>query len=162
MSPLLLNLISWLSKRVFEPTGKEKFCKMCLDWVYNGFKPWLCFLKAFQQLLPQILEIIDICRQSLYICSYAAHMPCFFSIHTSGKPYTLKSEFYNFPKKKKITTTTIAGSHQLISHLATAALSSLPTYPLYSLELIFSAIAHLVFNLWRVFSLAASLCSNSI
>lgn len=159
MSPLVLKLISWLSKRVFEPTGKEKFCKIFPDWVYNGFKPWLGFLKGFQQLLPlQILEIIDICR--LYICSYATHMPCISSLHFE---ISLKDAFYNSQKKtKSIVNKVHVCAAQFISQLDTAALSSLPACPLYSPEFIFNVIAQLVFNLWRVFSLAASLCSNSI
>lgn len=95
----------------------------------------------------------------------SVHMPhiCHgFSPFTRVASLTLWNLHFTISKRKKKTTTTIAGSHQFISHLATAALSSLPAYPLYSLEFIFNAIAHLVFNLWRVFSLAASLCSNSI
>lgn len=55
-----------------------------------------------------------------------------------------------------------------VSQPDTAAPSSLPALIpsslLYSLESFLNAIAHLVFNLWKVFFflLAASLCSNSI
>lgn len=90
MSHLVLTLISRLSKHaLLYRQGKKSFVKCAwTEWVYNRFKPQLCFFfKGFQTLLPtQIFDTINICQQNLYICSNGAHMPCIF---TSDEPYTL-------------------------------------------------------------------------
>lgn len=92
MSRLVLNLISRLSKHVLlYRQGKKSFVKCAwTEWVYNRFKPQYVFFffKGFQ-MPAQIFDIINICQQSLYICSNAAHMPCIFSVNMSDEPYTL-------------------------------------------------------------------------
>lgn len=104
--------------------------------------------KGFQTLFPaRIFDIINICPQSLYICSNAAHIPCIFSVNTWVMSCTLwilsERAFYNFHKVQVC-------AAQFISQLDTP--SSLPVH---SLEFILKAIAQLVFNLGKVFSLVA-------
>ncbi len=115
MSPLLLNLISWLSKRVFEPRGKKSFVKcawtefimdLSLGSVFEAFHNFASDLGDHWYLQAEPLHLF-ICR------TYAM----FFLHSHEWQALHFEICILQFPKK------TIAGSHQLISHLATAQLS---------------------------------------
>lgn len=133
----------------FEPAGKEKFFAWT-EWVYNEFKPQIWYFERF----PAAFASTDLWHHQ-YLSAEPLHLfkcciyTCIFSVNTSDEPYTLNSlwkmlfiAFYNFHKVHVC-------AAQLISQLDT------PSLPAHSLEFILKAIAQLVFNLWKVFSLVA-------